>query len=56
MVYCANVAQSVEQLTRNEQVAGSIPAVGSFQPLIASGAFAWAAILSATDKLKLRYF
>ncbi len=25
----ANVAQSVEQLTRNEQVAGSIPAVGS---------------------------
>ena len=25
----ANVAQSVEQLTRNEQVVGSIPTVGS---------------------------
>lgn len=26
---CANLAQLVEQLIRNEQVAGSIPAVGS---------------------------
>ena len=26
----ANMAQSVEQLTRNEQVAGSNPAIGSF--------------------------
>ena len=26
---CANVAQSVEQLIRNQQVAGSIPAVSS---------------------------
>ncbi len=27
--YSANLAQLVEQLIRNEQVAGSIPAVGS---------------------------
>ncbi len=26
---CANVAQSVEQLIRNQQVAGSIPAISS---------------------------
>ena len=31
-VCCANVAQLVEQLTRNEQVAGSSPAVGSGAP------------------------
>jgi hypothetical protein len=29
----AQVAQSVEQLIRNEQVAGSIPALGSTKPL-----------------------
>jgi hypothetical protein len=28
-IYSANLAQLVEQLIRNEQVAGSIPAVGS---------------------------
>ena len=36
----ANVAQLVEQLTRNEQVAGSSPAVGS--------------ILSTADNLRFR--
>ncbi len=34
----ANVAQSVEQLTRNEQVVGSIPTVGS-EPPACMGAF-----------------
>ena len=28
-IFIANVAQSVEQLIRNEQVVGSIPTVGS---------------------------
>jgi hypothetical protein len=33
----AQVAQSVEQLIRNEQVAGSIPALGSTKPLHLQG-------------------
>ena len=37
MGFVANVAQLVEQLTRNEQVTGSNPVTGSLQSLIISG-------------------
>jgi hypothetical protein len=47
--YPANVAQMVEQLTRNEQVSGSIPLVGSRRP--APEGRAWSASIVTTSRV-----